>query len=219
MILLQIIASSMGGYLAGRLRTKWVNVHTDEVFFRDTAHGFLVWAVGIVISASFLASASVSLVGGGTQLGATMLSTAGGADMALKQSEGLSLNPNGYFIEILLSSNRPGEIGNDAAVRAEVGHIFANVLRQEEVPAADRTRLAQLVAARTGLNRTESEIRVSEVIAQARSAATEARQAADAARKAVARVSLWLFLALLIGAFCASYAATIGGKQRDHLTI
>src|SRR5450756_2340902 len=39
--LTQLVASGMGGYLAGRLRTKWVEVHTDEVYFRDTAHGFL----------------------------------------------------------------------------------------------------------------------------------------------------------------------------------
>jgi hypothetical protein len=63
LILTQIIASAMGGYLAGRLRTKWANVHTDEVYFRDTAHGFLVWAVGLVITASLLASAATSLTG------------------------------------------------------------------------------------------------------------------------------------------------------------
>src|SRR5664280_3694072 len=64
LILTQIMASALGGYLAGRLRTKWVNVHTDEVYFRDTAHGFLVWAVGMVITAAFLASAATSMVGG-----------------------------------------------------------------------------------------------------------------------------------------------------------
>lgn len=49
MIVVQFIASSMGGYLAGRLRIKWTTIHTDEVYFRDTAHGFLAWAVGLVI--------------------------------------------------------------------------------------------------------------------------------------------------------------------------
>jgi hypothetical protein len=43
LIIIQIIASGMGGYLAGRLRTKWATIHTDEVHFRDTAHGFIVW--------------------------------------------------------------------------------------------------------------------------------------------------------------------------------
>ena len=61
---MQAIASGMGGYLAGRLRTKWVAVHTDEVFFRDTAHGFLTWAVAVVIAASLLTTAASSLVTG-----------------------------------------------------------------------------------------------------------------------------------------------------------
>jgi hypothetical protein len=45
----------------------------------------------------------------------------------------------------------------------------------------------------------------------------DARQTEDNARKATAHLLLWIFLALLIGAFCASYAATIGGRQRDHV--
>ena len=56
LILMQIMSSSMGGYLAGRLRTKWANIHTDEVYFRDTAHGFLAWALALVITAAFLAA-------------------------------------------------------------------------------------------------------------------------------------------------------------------
>ena len=67
LIIVQIIASAMGGYLAGRLRTKWVNIHTHEVYFRDTATGFLVWALGLVIMVSFLASAATSMVSGSPQ--------------------------------------------------------------------------------------------------------------------------------------------------------
>jgi hypothetical protein len=220
LILMQIIASAMGGYLAGRLRTKWVNVHTDEVFFRDTAHGFLVWAVGLVITVSFLTSAATSMVGGAAQLGATGLSTAGGAAMATSavgQAEGRHLNPTEYFVDTLFRSERLSPDGNDAPVRAEVGRIFANALRQKDVPAADKTYLAQLVAAKTGLSPTDAEKRVSEVVAQVQNVAAEARQAADTARKAAAHLLLWTSLALLIGAFCASYAATIGGRQRDHV--
>ena len=75
LIITQIIASAMGGYLAGRLRTKWVNVHTDEVYFRDTAHGFLVWALGLVVTAAFLASAATSLAGGAAQRSAAATPT------------------------------------------------------------------------------------------------------------------------------------------------
>ena len=205
LIVTQIIASTMGGYLAGRLRTKWVNIHTDEVYFRDTAHGFLVWAVGLVITAAFLASAATSLVGGGAQVGAI---TSGKATS--DQVDGQVSDPNEYFINTLFRSDRPVPDSNDASMRAEAGNIFAYALRQKDIPAPDKTYLARLVAARTGLSQTDAEQRVSEVL-------TQARHAADAARKAVSHTLYWTFLALLIGAFCASFAATIGGKQRDHV--
>src|SRR6202795_3442487 len=82
LIVMQIISSSMGGYLAGRLRTKWANIHTDEVYFRDTAHGFLAWAVAVVITAAFLASAATSMVGhtGSSAPGATGSVTNGQAE-------------------------------------------------------------------------------------------------------------------------------------------
>jgi hypothetical protein len=205
LIVTQIIAATMGGYLAGRLRTKWVNIHTNEVYFRDTAHGFLVWAVGLVITAAFLASAATSMVGGGAQLGAI---TSGKATSA--QSDGQASDPNKYFVDTLFRSDRPASETTDASIRAEAGSIFANALRQKDVPAPDKTYLGQLVAARTGLSQTDAEQRVSDVLSQA-------RQAADTARKTVAHSLYWTFLALLIGAFCASFAATIGGKQRDHV--
>lgn len=54
--LTQLLASAMGGYLAGRLRTRWLDLHTDEVYFRDTAHGFLAWAVASLATAAKLTS-------------------------------------------------------------------------------------------------------------------------------------------------------------------
>ena len=203
LIVTQIIASAMGGYLAGRLRTKWVNIHTHEVYFRDTAHGFLVWAVGLVITAGFLASAATSMVGAATNIPTRAASA---------PSEGQVPNPNDYFVDSLFRSDRPSPGQNDTSVRAEVGSIFANALRQRDMPAADKTYLAELIAAKTGLSQSEAEKRLSDVLSQA-------RQAADDARKAVAHSLYWAFLALLIGAFCASFAATIGGKQRDHVIV
>src|SRR5271154_858343 len=75
-VLIEIIACSMGGYLAGRLRTKWVNVHTHEVYFRDTAHGFLAWAVATVLVAAIAASGAASAIGGGVQAASTVASGA-----------------------------------------------------------------------------------------------------------------------------------------------
>ena len=197
LVVSQIIASAMGGYLAGRLRTKWVDIHTDEVYFRDTAHGFLVWAVSLVLAAAVLASAATSIVGRAAQ-GAAAAPTAN--------------DPNAYFIDSLFRSDMSNPGQNDVVVRSEVGSIFANALRQPEVPAPDKAYLAKMVAARTGLTQTDAERRVSQIF-------EEARQAADAARKATAHLAYWTFFALLVGAFCASFAATIGGKQRDHVPV
>lgn len=205
LVLMQIIASSMGGYLAGRLRTKWVNVHTHEVYFRDTAHGFLVWAVGLVITAAFLASAAGSMAGAARR-GNEAAETSGPA-----QSRG-NFGPNAYFLDELLRPNSPSTNQDNAAVRAEVEVIFANALREGNMPPADKTYLSQVVAARTGISEPEAEKRVDDVSA-------EARLAADKARKAIAHAMYWTFLALLIGAFCASFAATIGGDQRDHVPV
>src|SRR4030088_3696451 len=63
-IVMAMISSAIGGYLAGRLRTKWGGVQTTEVHFRDTAHGFLAWAAASVLGAVLLASPASSLVGG-----------------------------------------------------------------------------------------------------------------------------------------------------------
>jgi hypothetical protein len=203
LILMQIIASSMGGYLAGRLRTRWVNVHTHEVYFRDTAHGFLVWAVGLVITAAFLTSAATSMVGGAARAG-TMSTDGAGA-----QARGGS---GSYFVNSLLRPSSPTSAQDNSAVIGEIGLILANALRVGEIPPADKTYLAQVVAAQTGVSEPDAEKRVDDVFAQA-------QQAADKARKAIAHAMYWSFLALLIGAFCASFAATIGGSQRDRVIV
>jgi hypothetical protein len=196
LILTQIIASAMGGYLAGRLRTKWVNTHTDEVYFRDTAHGFLVWAVSLVITAGFLTSAAASIAGGIAQTGSTAVAA----------------DPNAYFVDSLFRSDAPENVPTDAPLRTEVGTILANGLRQQNFSDSDKKYLAKLVAAKTGLSQSEAEQRVTQI-------SDEAQQAADTARKAAAHLSYWTFFALLVGAFCASFAATIGGKQRDHVVV
>jgi len=114
-----------------------------------------------------------------------------------------------YYVDALFRSARAGDIG-DAAVKAEAGRILFRTLRESQTSSADQSYLATLVAARTGMSQPAAEKRVSDVIA-------EARQAEDALRKATARLLLWVFVSLLIGALCASFAATIGGRQRDHV--
>lgn len=67
LLVTQWLSAALGGYITGRLRTKWVGTHTHEVFFRDTAHGLLTWAVATVAVAYIVASGATSLVGTGTR--------------------------------------------------------------------------------------------------------------------------------------------------------
>jgi hypothetical protein len=203
LILMELIASSIGGYLAGRLRTKWVKVHTHEVYFRDTAHGFLVWAVGLVITAAFLTSAATSMIGGAARVNSAGPEASG---QALSRDD---LGSNGYFVDAMLRSSTPNSSEDNASVRGEIGLILANSLREGEIPPADKSYLAHVVVSKTGVSEPDAEKRVDQVYSQA-------QQAVDRARKAVAHSMYWTFLALLIGAFCASLAATIGGEQRDR---
>lgn len=194
---IEIVGCGIGGYVAGRLRTKWVDVHSDEVYFRDTAHGFLVWAVAFVITAAFLTSAGAYLAGGDSR------------STNASRSESSTLDANRYFIDSLFRSGQPLNT-SDEAQRSEIGVIFAHALHQREMTAEDRNYIASAVAAKTGLTLPEAEKRVGDVFERD-------QQAVDTARKAVAHSLYWMFLALLLGAFAASLAATRGGKQRDHI--
>lgn len=200
----QLIASAMGGYLAGRLRTKWVNIHTDEVHFRDTAHGFLVWAVGLVLTVAFLASAAATMVGGTPAAGARGI-------LSGISSDERPLSSDQYFVDKLFRSDRL-VTADTTAMRSEARTIFANAAHEGNLIEPDKAYVAGLVVATAGLSQSDAEKRVSDVFLQM-------QQAADAARKAVAHSLYWTFLALLIGAFSASVAATIGGKQRDHIVV
>src|ERR1700735_4702051 len=101
LILMEIMSSSMGGYLAGRLRTKWTSIHSDEVYFRDTAHGFLAWCVALVVSAAFLASAATSMVG-------SSFSRASHSETNAAQAVGTHDDgPNAYFVDSLFRTTGP----------------------------------------------------------------------------------------------------------------
>lgn len=241
--LTQLLASAMGGYLAGRLRTKWTEVHTDEVYFRDTAHGFLAWAVASLATAALLSSVIGSILGGGVQAGASVVggaastasSAAGGAAASSRMAPGSDGAPMGYFVDSLFrrdaaaAAPTPGAAGSPGGMVAnerdsgkdvaEVSRIFMNVSRSQALPPEDIRYVGQMVAQRTGLSQQDAERRVADVYARAqakvRDAEAAARDAADKARKASAYGALWLFVSLLIGAFVASLCATFGGRQRD----
>lgn len=216
----QIIASGLGGYIAGRLRVKWANMHGDEVYFRDTAHGFLAWCVATLVTATLVVGSVSSIVSGGVQAGA---SVAGGAAGAMTQAAGTAAGNTdsdqyGYFVDSLFRDDRPAAVSDDAA-RGTVTRIFAQSLANGQLSAEDRTYLAQLVAQRTNLTQADAERRVDEIYARTQKAIADAKvkaqQAADTAAKVAAWTTLWMFIALLAGAFFASLSATFGGRRRD----
>ena len=226
----QIVASGMGGYLAGRLRTKWVSVHTDEVYFRDTAHGFLAWAIAALATAALLTSVIGWIVSGGIQAGGVAATAAAApAGSAVTAGPGIvkyssDNEPMGYFVDLLFrkginAAARDNLEPISAASRSEVTSIFMNGIRTGPLPAEDIRYVGRIVAMRTGLTQLDAEKRVSDtyarVQARLRETETAAKEAADSARKAFIYASLWLFISLLIGAFVASFAATYGGRQRD----
>lgn len=194
-IFTEIISSAMGGYLAGRLRTKWSAIHGDEVYFRDTAHGLLAWSAALVVTAAFLGSAATAAIGSAPSGPAR---------------NGAAAGPNAYFVDQLLRADGP--TAGDISPHPEVSTILAHSLQTGAVAGDDQAYLAHVVSARTGLDQAAANRRVSDTFASA-------QQAAEKARKSVAHTLLWVFIALLIGAFSASLAGTIGGRQRDNVVL
>jgi len=207
----QVAASGLGGYLAGRLRTKWSGVHTDEARFRDTAHGFLAWSVATLITSAILMSAVGSTVGAGARAGmglasgvATSAVGAAGVAAASRSGEGDSSNsgPMAYWMDSLFRKDsnvqtapapsstdgtapavtaNSGMQNSSAPPTAEIGRIFANSLRTGSLSPEDARYAAQLVAQRTGLNPQEAEKRVNDTYSRARASLDEAKNKAKAA--------------------------------------
>jgi hypothetical protein len=236
LVIVAVMSSAVGGYLAARLRTKWTGVYTNDVFFRDTAHGFLAWAFATLISVTALTSVTAYLANGAAA------GLGGAASQATR-----TVNPADIYVDKLFRTSAPaqttplaapqaapapsapGDSGaantapaannatsaaapaatNPGQTRAEVLRLWTADFRSDQgLNTADKTYVAQLVAARTGLSQADAEKRVNDVI-------VEAKTAADDARKGAVKLSFWLTAALLFGAFAASLAAVEGGSLRD----
>ncbi|UVK39203.1 hypothetical protein LHFGNBLO_000542 [Mesorhizobium sp. AR10] len=221
LIIVQWLSSGVGGYLAGRLRTKWVGIHTDEVYFRDTAHGFLAWALATLLVVGVLSSALSAAVGTGVQAVSTVASGA-----AMGASAGASANASGasadnatsYLVDSLFrpaDASRLAATNPDSDPAAQASRILIASAAAGEISADDKTYLSQLVAARTGLSEADAKARVDALVAKVEDAKVKAQQAADTARKGSATFALLGALSLVIGAFIASAAAALGGRQRD----
>jgi hypothetical protein len=205
LVVIAMLSSSIGGYIAGRLRSRWIGVHNDEVYFRDTAHGFIAWALATVLGAVLLASPASSLLGG----------AATGVSQGAVSSANRAGPIDGYVDALLrpdpaaAAQNSGQNSGNVSDSRGEMVRLLTSSFRNGgELKPADREYVSRMVAARTGLSQADADKRVNDVI-------TQAKADMDAARKAAAQLAFWLTASLLIGAFCASLAATEGGGLRD----
>lgn len=234
----QVASSAFGGYVAGRLRILWPTVHTDEVYFRDTAHGFLTWAVASLFVAALLASALAGLFRSGTTIAAAGAAGAGatatkGASHIAERTIGDSEDPNSaYFVDRLLRQSVTPPNSADASTlpapetaprgyaNAEASRILATSIANGQLDSNDQQYLARVVATRANISEAEANQRVGQAFADMKASMERAKQkakdAADAARKATAGLAIWMFFALLCGAFSGSFAATIGGRQRDR---
>ena len=195
-----MLSSSIGGYIAGRLRSRWISVRGDEVYFRDTAHGFVAWALASVLGAVLLASPATSLLGGVTSGAAQATSSAASRN-----------GPMDGYVDTLLRTDTPAapSSGNGSDPRGEMVRLFSSSFRNGgDIKPADREYVSKVVAARTGMSQADADKRVNDVV-------TQVKADTDAARKATAQLAFWLTASLLIGAFCASLAATEGGGLRD----
>lgn len=241
-VLSSLLAAGLGGYLAGRLRVKWSDVAKDEIFFRDTAHGFLSWAVSSLATAALLATAVGSVVHGTIQTGTTAAaaaSAAAGSTVADSfGSDNISID---YFIDSLFrdvehttnkdvankgtdakKSDDKVELTNEdgsSHIGIEVTRIFVNSIQSGNMETEDLNYVSGVISQHTGLTHEQAKERVkttfSRIQTKLEKAETALKETADQARKASSYMALWIFVSLLSGAFVASVAAIYGGRQRD----
>lgn len=204
LIITQWISACLGGYVTGRLRTRWIGTHTHEVFFRDTAHGLITWCVATIFMASGLAASASSLMG--TRTGLLALPRLEHRHVLLAGSAQL---PGG-------SVETPAS--NDAAL-IDTGSGELVIPAQTPLSVSEpQTRSAPLLAARTAaLQEADGQARFD---LQAQPSFVADLRAGDdvdnTTRKDAALSSILTALSMLVGAFIASVSGAVGGRLRDE---
>jgi hypothetical protein len=205
LVVTAMISSALGGHIAGRLRGGWDSaVHANEVYFRDTANGFVSWALATVVGAVLLASAATGIAG---------MATGGLVQGATQAASSASSGPAATYIDQLLRPSvgtNAGATPNPDNSRAELSRLLLTSLTSgKDMSAEDRGYIAQVIAQQTGLSPPEAQKRVDDTI-------NAAKQALEATRKATMQLAYWIVASLLIGAFSASIAAAEAGGFRDR---
>jgi hypothetical protein len=200
-VLTPTMAASVGGYLCGRLRTRWLQTHTKEVRFRDAAHGFLSWATASIVTVAIFGMAMHLLMQRAPQLSISQ-------DLAI---------PSEYYAGKLYRNQT--QVQTQTTVLAESNRIFSKSLSTGQVAKDDLLYLTQQIRLYTGVSEAEADKRLrdtfSDAQAQIEEGAALAKREFDQARKITAYASLWFIVSLVCSAFAACFAATLGGKRRD----
>lgn len=234
----QVASAGLGGYLAGRLRGRWLDARGDEAYFRDTAHGFLAWAVATLATAALLGAAVSSVVGGAAQAGAAAVGPAAATALArgaddpggggAKLPDGLTYAVDGLFrapasAAAPAAASAPAQAPADAAslppppsspaaAQADAAvllRIVANAVRTGSLPDQDLKYGAELVARRTGVDRQEAEKRVAEVHAQAQAQWNEAKQSAKEAADKARKATSYAALWLFVSLLAGAFVASV----------
>jgi hypothetical protein len=188
LIVMQWLSSFMGGYITGRLRTKWTGVHEHEVFFRDTAHGLLAWAMATAIVGAVALSVTASAAGTAASAAASSV---------------------GYVTDTLLRTTHPRSDVSGAAVRGEIARLLS---RGGDLQADDKSYLASQVAAQTGLSPQEAQQRVDTAVISLRQSADKARKASAALGIFTA---LSMLIGAFIASVAAAYGGQLRDKHED----
>lgn len=226
-----VAAFAAGGYITGRMRLPATEDDLAESDFRDGAHGFGVWALGLVLGAVVAASGVAGVVK--TAVHATA-AVAGGASAGAASNPQLtsqiSMNPTDYAVDRILApapvgggtmaTNPPGAGAQATPSRADmtapVMRIFAASIKSGQLDQRDRASLVAIVQQQTGLPQAEAEKRVDEAYTELKNAEQKVRDAAEAARKAALITAFGVAATLLLGCAAACAGAGAGAKHRHE---
>ena len=198
LILVALASFGAGGYIAGRLRTRWsATASRDEVEFRDGIHGLLAWGVAVGLSA-LLAAATAGAVASRLAPPATSPSASSGEPIFA------------YELDRLFRADRNPADADLSYMRAAAGRIILAASGRRGFAADDRAYLVRLVSGYTGLAQADAERRVDETVVRATTAVRKARRTAVILAFSTAT-------ALLLGAAVAWFAAGAGGRHRDDV--
>jgi len=194
-LLVSLGSFALGGYLAGRVRSSW-SASPDEIEFRDGAHGLLVWALAVALG-TFLTWATAT----------AFSSVEFGPSLTLRPAQGEPAFLTYELDRLFRAERRPDAV--DPEARAEAGRILMTGAGRRDIAPEDRSYLARLVAARTGLAPADADRRVGQII-------DETRRAARRARATSIVIGFMTAASLVAGAAAAWFAAEFGGRHRDR---